>query len=116
MIGLVCSLESMSQPEAGDELSLAGPRTNPRARCAIGLTPPLGSRCVKQVLELGEVVEPEQLLRDMRLLALALDRGQALDDVRQHLLDGALAAIHLFDHVHRLEGFGQWLGLYALRH
>ena len=51
----------------------------------------------------------------MRLLALALDRREPLDDVGQHLLDGALAAVDLLDHVQRLQRVVQRLGLDRLR-
>jgi hypothetical protein len=47
----------------------------------------------------------------MRLLAFALDRAQPLDDVRQHLVDAALAAVDLLDDVQRLQRVMQRLGL-----
>src|SRR5216684_3396472 len=80
-----------------------------------GLAPALCGGCVEQVLELAQVGKAQQLLRDVRLLALALDRGQALDDVGQHLLDGALARVDLLEDVQRLEGVVERLGLDGLR-
>jgi len=85
---------------------------NARAGGAVGrLAATLGSSRVEQVLQLGHVGEADQLLRDVRLLALALHSGQPLDHLGQQLLHGALAAVHLLDHVQRLERIVQGLGL-----
>ncbi len=44
-------------------------------------------------------------------MALALDRGEPLDHLGQQLFHGALAAVHLLDHVQRFERVVQGLGL-----
>src|SRR2546425_680403 len=115
LLRLVGALVPLGQPVAGDPIGLERFGTNPWAGSPVGLTPPLGRRGVEQVLELGQVVEAEQLLGDVRLLALALDRVQPFDDVRQHLLDGALAPLDLLDDIQCLEGVVEGLGLDRLR-
>src|SRR2546427_2906101 len=115
LLRLVGALVPLGQPVAGDSVGLERFGTNPWAGSAVGLAPALGRRGVEQVLKLGQVVEAEQLLGDVRLLALALDRVQPLDDVRQHLLDGALAPLDLLHDVQCLEGVVEGLGLDRLR-
>src|SRR5438309_3018119 len=115
LLGLVGALVPLGQPVPGDAVRLESFSANTRPRGAVAcLALALGRRGVEEVLELAEVVQTEQLARDVRLLALALDCGQALDDVRQHLLHGALAAVDLLDDVQRLEGGVQRLGLDGL--
>src|SRR5713226_3617915 len=115
LLRLVSALVPLGQPVPGDPVGLERFRAHARLGRAVGLAPALRRCGVEQVLELGQVVETEQLLGDMGLLALALHGGQALDDVWQHLFHGTLAAVDLLDHVQGLEGVVQRLGLDGLR-
>src|SRR5205807_7457877 len=67
------SLVALGQPVAGDPIGLERLRPDARLGLPVGPAPPLGRRRVEQVLQLGQVAQTEQLLRDVRLLALALD-------------------------------------------
>src|SRR5713226_3036908 len=111
LLRLVRAVVSLRQPVAGDAVGLERLRANPRTCGAVGLTTSLGGGGVEQALQLGQVGETQKLECDVRLLALALDRGQSLDDVREHLLDGALAAVDLLDDIQHLEGVVERLGL-----
>ena len=71
-----------------DAVRLHGFGTDPRPGSPVGgLAPALGGRRVEQVLQLAQIGKAQELLRDVSLLALALDGGEALDHVRQHLFD-----------------------------
>ena len=110
-LGLVCALVALGQSAVSDPIDLQRLRSNSRRRGSVGPAPTLGCGGVEQARQPGEVVEAQQLLRDVRLLALALHGRQPLDHLWQHLVDGALAAVRLLDHVQRLERVVQGLGL-----
>src|SRR4029077_21011992 len=115
LLRLVCALVPLGQPVPGDPVRLERFRADARLGRTVGLAPALRGRGVEQVLELGQVVETEKLPGDVGLLAFALDGREPLDDVRQHLLNRALAAVDLLDNVQRLEGVVEGLGLDGLR-
>src|SRR5713226_6601405 len=115
LLGLVGPLAALGQPVARDSVGPQGLRAHSRTRGAVGLAPALGGGGVEKALQRGQIGKAEQLLGDVRLLALAPYCGQALDHVRQHLLDATLAPLNLLGDVERLEGVVERLGLDRLR-
>ena len=86
LLGLVGALVSLGQPVPGDPVRLERLGADARPRGSVGLAPAFGGGGVEQVLQLAQVGKANELLRDVRLLPLALDGRQPLDDVGQHLL------------------------------